>query len=71
MVDSGVLLVVDAFDGPMPQTRFVLRKRRSPSAARRSSSSTRSTTSRARIPMRVHEEVLDLFIELEANEAAG
>src|SRR5467141_4672368 len=25
MVD-GVLLVVDAFDGPMPQTRFVLRK---------------------------------------------
>ena len=25
MVDS-VLLVVDAFDGPMPQTRFVLRK---------------------------------------------
>src|ERR1035441_3383989 len=25
MID-GVLLVVDAFDGPMPQTRFVLRK---------------------------------------------
>ena len=25
MVD-GVLLVVDAYDGPMPQTRFVLRK---------------------------------------------
>ena len=23
---NGVLLVVDAFDGPMPQTRFVLRK---------------------------------------------
>src|SRR3989304_2376182 len=23
---DGVLLVVDAFDGPMPQTRFVLRK---------------------------------------------
>src|SRR3979409_2466531 len=55
MVD-GVLLVVDAFDGPMPQTRFVLRKALAPgrtpiavinkinppSAARRSSSSTRS-----------------------------
>lgn len=26
MVDS-VLLVVDAFDGPMPQTRFVTKKR--------------------------------------------
>lgn len=26
MVDS-VLLLVDAFDGPMPQTRFVLKKR--------------------------------------------
>ena len=25
MVD-GVLLLVDAFEGPMPQTRFVLRK---------------------------------------------
>src|SRR3984893_15271415 len=25
-IGDGVLLVVDAFDGPMPQTRFVLRK---------------------------------------------
>ena len=41
MVD-GVLLLVDAAEGPMPQTRFVL-ARRSPRPERRSSSSTRST----------------------------
>src|SRR6186713_2037232 len=66
MVD-GVLLVVDAFDGPMPQTRFVLRK----------------ALELGRTPIvvinkidrpgadghRVHDEVLDLFIELEATEA--
>jgi GTP-binding protein len=48
MVD-GVLLVVDAFDGPMPQTRFVLRKASS-SGARRSSSSTRSIARRRSAP---------------------
>jgi len=65
MVD-GVLLVVDAFDGPMPQTRFVLRK----------------ALALGRTPIvvinkidrpgadghRVHDEVLNLFIELEADE---
>jgi GTP-binding protein len=41
MVDC-VLLLVDAVDGPMPQTRFVT-QRRSRTASRRSSWSTRST----------------------------
>ena len=39
---NGVLLLVDAAEGPMPQTRFVLQRRWS-SATRSSSSSTRST----------------------------
>ena len=42
MVD-GVLLLVDASEGPLPQTRFVLRKALERAPARRSSSSTRST----------------------------
>src|SRR5688500_11020478 len=66
MVD-GVLLVVDAFDGPMPQTRFVLRKAlalgRTPIVVINKSDRPGAD------PMRVHDEVLDLFIELEADEA--
>jgi GTP-binding protein len=66
MVD-GVLLVVDAFDGPMPQTRFVLRKalalNRTPIVVINKIDRPGSD------PMRVHDEVLDLLIELEANEA--
>jgi GTP-binding protein len=66
MVD-GVLLVVDAFDGPMPQTRFVLRKalalHRTPIVVINKIDRPGSD------PMRVHDEVLDLLIELEANEA--
>ena len=66
MVD-GVLLVVDAFDGPMPQTRFVLRKAL---ALGRTPIIVVNKIDRAGCdPMRVHEEVLDLLIELEANEA--
>jgi GTP-binding protein len=66
MVD-GVLLVVDAFDGPMPQTRFVLRKAL---ALGRTPIIVVNKIDRAGAdPMRVHEEVLDLLIELEANEA--
>ncbi len=63
MVD-GVLLVVDAFDGPMPQTRFVLRKAlelgRTPIVV------INKIDRPGADPMRVHDEVLDLFIELEA-----
>ena len=65
MVD-GVLLLVDAFDGPMPQTRFVLRKAlalgRTPIVV------INKIDRPGADPMRVHDEVLDLFIELEANE---
>jgi GTP-binding protein len=65
MVD-GVLLVVDAFDGPMPQTRFVLRKAL---ALGRSVIICINKIDRPGAdPMRVHEEVLDLLIELEAND---
>ena len=63
----GVLLVVDAFDGPMPQTRFVLRKAlalgRTPIVV------INKIDRPGADPLRVHDEVLDLFIELEADEA--
>src|SRR6185295_1114860 len=66
MVD-GVLLVVDAFDGPMPQTRFVLRKAlalgRTPIVV------INKIDRPGADPVRVHDQVLDLFIELEAGEA--
>ncbi|MHB0963099.1 MAG: translational GTPase TypA [Gemmatimonadaceae bacterium] len=65
MVD-GVLLVVDAFDGPMPQTRFVLRK--ALALGRRVIVCINKIDRPGADPMRVHEEVLDLLIELEANE---
>ena len=64
---NGVLLVVDAFDGPMPQTRFVLRKAlelgRTPIVV------INKIDRPGADPMRVHDEVLDLFSELEADEA--
>ena len=66
MVD-GVLLVVDAFDGPMPQTRFVLNKAfqlgRVPIVV------INKIDRPGADPMRVHDEVLSLFIELDATEA--
>ena len=66
MVD-GVLLVVDAFDGPMPQTRFVLLKAlalgRTPIVV------INKIDRPGADPHRVHDQVLDLFIELEAGEA--
>jgi GTP-binding protein len=65
MVD-GVLLVVDAFDGPMPQTRFVLRK--ALALGRTPIIVINKIDRPGADPMRVHDEVLDLFIELEADE---
>ncbi len=65
MVD-GVLLVVDAFDGPMPQTRFVLRK--ALALGRQVIVCINKIDRPGADPMRVHEEVLDLLIELEASE---
>lgn len=65
MVD-GVILVVDAFDGPMPQTRFVLRKAlelgRTPIVV------INKIDRPGADPLRVQDEVLSLFIELEADE---
>ena len=66
MVD-GVLIVVDAFDGPMPQTRFVTRK--ALALGRTIIICINKIDRPGADPMRVHDEVLDLLIELEANEA--
>jgi GTP-binding protein len=66
MVD-GVLLVVDAADGPMPQTRFVLGKAL---ALKRTPIVVINKIDRPGAdPLRVHDEILDLFIELEADAA--
>jgi len=65
MVD-GVLLVVDAFDGPMPQTRFVLRK--ALALGRVPIVVINKIDRPGADPARVHDEVLDLFIELEADD---
>ena len=65
MVD-GVLLLVDAAEGPMPQTRFVTRKALElgliPVVV-----INKLDRPDAR-PLEVHDEVLDLFIELEATD---
>ncbi|TCZ75562.1 translational GTPase TypA [Paenibacillus albiflavus] len=65
MVD-GVLLVVDAFEGTMPQTKFVLRK-----ALEQNLTPIVVVNKIDRPAARPHEvidEVLDLFIELDASE---
>lgn len=65
MVD-GVLLLVDAFEGPMPQTRFVLRKalklNLKPIVV------INKVDRREARSQEVIDEILDLFIELEASE---
>ena len=65
MVD-GVLLVVDAFEGTMPQTRFVLKKaleqHLTPIVV------INKVDRKGARPEEVVDEVLDLFIELEADE---
>lgn len=65
MVD-GVLLLVDAYEGPMPQTKYVLRK-----ALERNLKPIVVINKIDRPDQRVEEvidEVLDLFIELDAND---
>ena len=65
MVD-GVLLVVDAYEGTMPQTRFVLKKaleaKVTPIVV------VNKIDKETARPVQVVDEVLDLFIELGANE---
>jgi GTP-binding protein len=63
---EGVLILVDAFDGPMPQTRFVTRKALAlglqPVVVINKVDRTDAE------PLRVHDEVLELFMELEAED---
>ncbi|NLL17891.1 MAG: translational GTPase TypA [Clostridia bacterium] len=66
MVD-GVLLLVDAFEGPMPQTRFVLRKALA-AGLKPIVVINKIDRPNAR-PQEVLDEVLDLFIELMADDA--
>ncbi|MBN2983346.1 translational GTPase TypA [Cohnella algarum] len=65
MVD-GVLLVVDAFEGCMPQTKFVLRK--ALEAGLTPIVVVNKIDRPAARPAEVVDEVLELFIELEAND---
>ncbi|THF75619.1 translational GTPase TypA [Cohnella fermenti] len=65
MVD-GVLLVVDAFEGCMPQTKFVLRK--ALEAGLTPIVVVNKIDRPAARPVEVIDEVLELFIELEAND---
>ncbi|MGE5454203.1 MAG: translational GTPase TypA [Methylocystaceae bacterium] len=65
MVD-GVLLVVDAFDGPMPQTRFVLKK--ALGEGLRTLVVVNKIDRDGARPLEVVDEVLDLFIDLGASE---
>ncbi len=61
-----VLLVVDAQEGPMPQTRFVLKK--SLELGLKPIVVINKIDKPAANPMRVHDEVLELFMELGAND---
>ncbi len=64
-IDS-VLLLVDAVEGPMPQTRFVLKK--SLELGLKPIVVVNKIDKPAANPNKVHEEVLELFFELGANE---
>ncbi len=64
---NGVILVVDAFEGPMPQTRFVLKKAlelQLPVIV----CINKIDRPEAR-PLEVEDEVLELFLDLEANDS--
>ncbi len=62
-----VLLVVDAQEGPMPQTRFVLKK--SLELGLKPIVVINKIDKPAADPNRCHEQVLELFLELGANDA--
>jgi GTP-binding protein len=63
MVD-GVLILVDAAEGPMPQTRFVTRK--ALALGLRPIVAVNKIDRHDAEPLRVHDEVLGLFLDLEA-----
>ena len=64
---DGCLLLVDAVEGPMPQTRFVLQEGVRAWPASRSSSSTRSTAA-TRASSRCFSWTQDLFLELATHD---
>jgi GTP-binding protein len=64
MVD-GVLILVDAAEGPMPQTRFVTRK--ALALGLKPIVAINKIDRQDAEPLRVHDEVLGLFIDLEAS----
>ena len=64
-IDS-VILVVDAQEGPMPQTRFVLRK--SLEIGHKPIVVINKIDKPASNPQKTHDEILNLFFELGANE---
>ncbi len=66
MMVDGVLLLVDAFEGCMPQTRFVLKK--ALGLGKKPIVVVNKIDRPGARPMKVVDEVLDLFIELGANE---
>ncbi|MGW8114581.1 translational GTPase TypA [Caproicibacterium sp. NSD3] len=66
MMVDGVLLLVDAFEGCMPQTRFVLKK--ALGLGKKPIVVVNKIDRPGARPMEVVDEVLDLFIELGANE---
>ncbi|HUG39593.1 MAG TPA: translational GTPase TypA [Longimicrobiales bacterium] len=63
---EGVLLLVDAFEGPMPQTRFVTRK--ALALGLQPVVVINKVDRHDCDPKRVHDEVLELFMELEATD---
>ncbi len=66
MMVDGVLLLVDAFEGCMPQTRFVLKK--ALALGKKALVVVNKIDRPGARPMEVVDEVLDLFIELGAND---
>ena len=68
MMADGCLLLVDAFEGPMPQTRFVLRK--AFECGLRPVVVINKIDRHDARPHEVVDEVLDLFIELNASDEA-
>src|SRR5690554_7930466 len=63
---DGVCLLVDAFEGPMPQTRFVLQK--ALQMGLKSLVVVNKVDKENCTPDEVYEKVFDLMFELEANE---
>ncbi len=63
---DGVLLLVDAFEGPMPQTRFVLQK--ALQGHLKPIVVINKVDRKSARPLEVLDEVFELFVELEAND---